>query len=270
MSDAPAIDSVAPAASGREVGWAARVGLAARATVYLLLGWLTILVAAGDQRHVDQKSVLAALANPLGGILLLIVTLGLACYALWRLSEVLVGVTGEPDGFRPRVVSLLRFFAYAALTFMAISVYVGSRQPQSGQQEQLAQGLMASDVGRSVVAVAGLALVGTGAYMAYQGVTTAFVRYFHHLPAKRAVWIVWMGRIGSTGRGIVFAITGILVVIAAWQTDPGKAGGIDYAIHAVLRAPGGQVFVLGLGAGLVIFGLYGFAEAAWRAVPDGD
>ena len=39
--------------------------------------------------------------------------IGFAAYALWRLSEVAFGVTGEKDGAGPRLISLGRAVVYA-------------------------------------------------------------------------------------------------------------------------------------------------------------
>lgn len=269
MPDSDVADTAQSIAQGEPMGWAARVGLTARAIVYLLMGWLTVLVALGERAHADQRGALTAVVTrPLGMAMVLVLALGFACYAVWRLSEVFVGVTGERDGPLPRLASLVRAIAYGALTLVALSVFLGSRQTQSGDQEQLAQSLLPSLGGRVVIGLVGVALVAVGGYMVYQGVTTAFLKYFPSLAPRRRSWVVWLGRVGTTARGIVFAVAGVLAFLAAWQAEPDKAGGIDDAVRTILDARGGSAMVLGLGAGLILFGLYGLAEAAWRRVPD--
>jgi Domain of Unknown Function (DUF1206) len=81
---------------------------------------------------------------------------------------------------------------------------------------------------------------------------------------------VWLGRAGTIARGVVFVVSGLLVVVAAWTVDPAKAGGVDQAFRTLLQEPFGTVLVVLLGAGLMLFGVYGLAEAAWRRVTDGD
>jgi len=81
---------------------------------------------------------------------------------------------------------------------------------------------------------------------------------------------VWLGRAGTIARGVVFAVSGLLVVVAAWTVDPAKAGGVDQAFRTLLQQPFGTVLVVLLGAGLSLFGAYGLTEAAWRRVTDGD
>jgi hypothetical protein len=271
MPDTDISDAAEKVAQGEHMGWAARVGLAARAIVYLLMGWLTVLVALGERAHADQRGALTAVVTrPFGMAMVLVLAIGFACYALWRLSEVFVGVTGEKDGPLPRAVSLVRAVAYSLLSLMALSVYFGSRQTQSSDQEQVAQSLMPSMGGRVLIGLVGVALVGAGCYMVYQGLTTAFLKYFPSLPPARRTAVVWLGRVGTTARGLVFIVAGQLAFLAAWQLDPDKAGGIDDAIRTTLELPAGQWIVLALGIGLILFGLYALAEAAWRRVPDGD
>ncbi len=47
-----------------------------------------------------------------------------------------------------------------------------------------------------------------------------------------------------------------------------RAGGIDEAFKSLLDEPFGPALVFLLGAGLIVFGVYGLAEAAWRRVTE--
>jgi hypothetical protein len=124
--------------------------------------------------------------------------------------------------------------------------------------------------GRWLVALAGIALVAVGLVMVREGWSAKFMRYFGHLPVALRRSVVRLGRVGTVARGIVFAVTGFLVVAAAWTATAAKAGGIDQAFKTLLAQPYGTVLVAGLGLGLVVFGIYGLAEAAWRRVTDED
>jgi hypothetical protein len=62
----------------------------------------------------------------------------------------------------------------------------------------------------------------------------------------------------------VFAFVGIFVVRAAIAFDPTKARGLDGALRSLAGASGGH-WLLGVAAvGLIVFGIYGYAEAIWR------
>src|SRR6516164_9111568 len=79
----------------------ARAGLAARGVLYILIGWVAILVAFGQtsSNQANQAGALHLLAKqPFGLVLLWLLGIGFAGYALWRLSEAAFGVTGEGNG----------------------------------------------------------------------------------------------------------------------------------------------------------------------------
>jgi type IV secretory pathway VirB2 component (pilin) len=73
-----------------------------------------------------------------------------------------------------------------------------------------------------------------------------------------------LGVVGSTARGVVIALAGVFVVVAAVREDPKKARGLDGALHELLQMTGGPVLLGLVAAGLVAFGLFGFTEARWR------
>ena len=94
----------------------ARAGLTARGVIYILVGWVAVLVALGNStREADQQGALQMLAGKSYGLVSLwLLAIGFAAYALWRLSEAAFGVTGEPPGAGPRLKSLGRAVLYSA------------------------------------------------------------------------------------------------------------------------------------------------------------
>ena len=270
-SGAAAVDAAENAANSTPMSWLARIGLTARGVVYLVMGWLAVLVATGGRAHVDQRGALTeVLAAPFGTALVWLLALGFAAYSLWRLSEAAFGVTGAPPGPGPRLQSLARAIAYAALAVTSVSLLNGSRGTQAGQQGHLAGTVMSHAGGRWLVGLVGVAVVLVGLVMVREGWSAKFLRYFGYLPATLRRAVVLLGRVGTVARGLVFAVAGVLVIAAAWTANAAKAGGIDQAFKTLLAQPYGTVLVAGLGLGLMIFGVYGLAEAAWRRVTDGD
>src|ERR1700704_4482341 len=82
----------------------ARAGLTARGVIYILVGWIALLVALGQSsREADQQGALHLLAGKSYGMVSLwLLGIGFAAYALWRLSEAAFGVTRETPRARPR------------------------------------------------------------------------------------------------------------------------------------------------------------------------
>jgi len=83
--------------------------LAGSGVLYILIGWVAILVALGQTSHqADQQGALQLLVGkPYGLVSLWLLGIGFAGYALWRLSEAAFGVTGDGNGAGPRLKSLV-------------------------------------------------------------------------------------------------------------------------------------------------------------------
>ena len=246
-----------------------RMGLGSRGAVYLLMGALTMLLALGRApKAVDQKGVIAQVVSlPAGTVITVLMIIGFLGYAIWRASEAVFGATG-PKGMHagPRLRSAARAIIYLGLAVTASLVLAGSRTQQSDQQGDAAAALMRMPFGQFLLAVIGVAVVGVGIGGMVEGYRCEFLRLFQARPAPQLTIIRHLGRVGTMARGAVIAAVGVLIIFAALAKDPEKAGGIDTTMRSLLDTPfgGGLVFVAG--AGLVSFGIYGFAEAAFRRV----
>jgi len=101
-----------------------------------------------------------------------------------------------------------------------------------------------------------------------EGMKFKFMRYFQgeHLSSTVRKWIRRLGRIGITTRGFVFIIVGILLIVAAWTHNATKATGLDGALNTLRNQPFGGLLLGVVATGLVIFGIYGLAEARYRHI----
>ena len=73
-----------------------------------------------------------------------------------------------------------------------------------------------------------------------------------------------LGVIGSCARGVVFALAGVFVIVAAVRYLPKRAGGLDVALRNLDSAPAGKWLLVAAALGLIIFGIYGLAQATRR------
>lgn len=248
---------------------AARLGLTARAFMYLLIGVLSILVAAGHSTaETDQWGAMQQINRGTGGHLLLwIVALGLAGYSLWRFSEAAFGAAGEGKRTGPRLKSFGRGCIYAVIAVMAFQVVIGrGKRSQAGRQVTLTSTVMRHTGGRVVVGLVGAAVVVVGATLVYEGVARKFERHLDlsRVSARTRRVVEVIGVVGTVARGAVFALAGIFVIQAAWDYQPKKAAGLDGALRSLRDTPVGPWLLGAAAVGLVAFGLYGFAEARWR------
>src|SRR6202035_1664226 len=192
--------------------------------------------------------------------------IGFAAYALWRLSEVAFGVTGEKDGAGPRLISLARAVVYAGFSYLTFTVISGTQHSQSRQQQDVTATVMRHTEGRWLVGIAGLIVVIVGVILISQGARRKFMKYLRTQQMSRRTRRVVevLGMIGTIARGLVFALAGALVIDAAVTHQASKAGGIDKALLTLRNQPFGEVLLMVAALGLIVFGIYGLCEARWR------
>jgi len=248
----------------------ARAGLTARGVIYILVGWVAVLVALGhSSREADQQGALHLLAGKSYGLVSLwLLGIGFAGYALWRLSEAAFGVTGEPPGAGPRLKSLARAVIYAGLSYLTFTVISGTDRSQSGRQRDITAAAMQHPAGRVLVGVVGLAIVACGITLVVEGARRKFMKYLQTArmsPRMRRV-VELLGMAGSIARGLVFTLAGALVVASAVTHKASQSGGIDKALRILRDQPFGEFLMMLAALGLVVFGVYGLCEARWRKV----
>src|SRR6266487_3704867 len=220
----------------------ARAGLVARGVIYILIGWVAILVALGQtSQHADQQGAVQLLASePYGLVLLWLLGIGFAGYALWRLSEAAFGVTGEGNGAGPRLKSLIRAVLYAGFAYLTFQIVSGSGgDSQTSRQQDLTAKVMHHSGGRWLVGIVGLAIVIAGLVLVAEGIRSKFLKYLQlsQLSPRTRRLVERLGMIGTAARGAVFALAGVLVVEAAVTYKPAKAGGIDQALLTLRNQP---------------------------------
>jgi Domain of Unknown Function (DUF1206) len=248
----------------------ARAGLAARGVIYILIGWVAVLVALGrSSREADQQGAMQLLASkPYGLVSLWLLGIGLAAYALWRLSEAAFGVTGEPPGAGPRLKSLGRAVIYAGFAYLTFAVISGSQHSQTRQQQDLTATAMHHPAGRWLVGIVGLVVVIVGLALVGQGARREFMKYLRtsQMSPKTRRAVEFLGVIGTIARGLVFALAGALVIDAAITHKASESGGMDKALLTLRDQPLGEFLMLLAALGLAVFGIYGLCEARWRRV----
>jgi uncharacterized membrane protein len=248
----------------------ARAGLTARGVIYLLIGWVAVLVALGhSSREADQQGALQLLAGkPYGLVSLWLLGIGFAAYALWRLGEAAFGVTGEPPGVGPRLISLARAVIYAGFAYLTFTVISGSQHSQTRQQQDITATVMRHTEGRWLVGLVGLVVVVIGLVLVSQGARRKFMKYLRtaQMSHRTRRVVELLGATGTIARGLVFALAGALVIDAAITHKASESGGIDKALLTLRDQPFGEYLMLLAALGLAAFGVYGLCEARWRKV----
>jgi membrane protease YdiL (CAAX protease family) len=270
ISAPDAMRSARRASDSKTAHFLARAGLIARGVIYMLIGWVAVLVALGhSSREADQQGALQMLAGkPYGLVSLWLLGVGFAGYALWRLSEAAYGVTGERPGPGPRLKSLGRAVVYAGWSYLTFTVISGTARSQSGRQQDITATAMQHPAGRALVGVVGLAIAAVGITVAVEGARKKFMKYLRtaQMNARTRRVVKRLGMTGTIARGLVFALAGVLVIDAAVTHKASESGGIDKALLTLRDQPFGEFLMMLAALGLVVFGVYGLCEARWRTI----
>ncbi|WP_438803137.1 DUF1206 domain-containing protein [Frankia gtarii] len=254
----------------RTVDIAARIGLAGRGLIYVLIGVLAVQVAFGlSNAQTNRNGALGEIKDkPFGSAVLVILVIGFLGYAAWRLLEAAVGVQDEDDEKKrtaKRVVSAARGVIYLAIAGSTISFLV-SGGGGSGEPAPWTARVMRNDAGRVLVGIVGLVVVGIGIGMIIRGAKRKFeeklktgqMSAFARKVAKPA------GLVGYIVRGVVFGLAGVFVTKAAIEFDPSEAKGLDGTLKTLAGQAYGQWLLTLCAIGLALFGIYSFFEARYR------
>jgi fumarate reductase subunit D len=251
--------------------WLARAGFIARGVIYGLIGILAFQLAfgGGASHSASQQGALQTIAaQPFGKVLLILVAIGLAGYALWRLVHALIGHGPErSDTTFERLAALASGLVYAGLCAIAVKVLTGSGG-SSGNAHKTTAGVFGWPGGTWLVGIAGAALIGAGLYQGYRGITKDFLKdsKTEDMGPRIRTWIEWIGTFGHLARMVVMGLVGVFLIKAAVDFNPSKAVGLDGALAKVQHASYGP-FLLGVvAAGLIAFGVYSLSDARYRRI----
>lgn len=248
----------------------ARTGYFARGVVYTIIGFFAVLAAVGSAENKDTKGALDTLLNqPFGTVLIAVLIIGLVSYAVWRLFQSIMDPDEhgtDPKGLAVRIGLLTSAFTYTLLAFYALSMIAFSGSGSGGDGESPAQ-MIAGFVGSRPVSL-GLALIFAGVAIAHW-VKAAKRKYADHLKASDQVmaYIHPISIAGLAARGGVFAILSVMLVFRGLTAEDGSGTpGIKDAMEFVQDLPFGAVLLAAMGAGVIMFAAYSFAEAIWREI----
>jgi hypothetical protein len=250
----------------------ARVGYAAKALLYITVGYLASQTALGPGGKVtDTQGALREVHDvSYGRALLFVVALGLLGYGLWRVVEAVM----DPErrgtdwkGLAVRAGFLVRglFHGVLALTAFrfALQERTGAARDQAREWTARAFDLPAGEL---LVSLAAAYVAGYGAYQFYRAWSPKMQRHLHlsELPQEISRWVLAVSRFGIAARGVIFCFTGFFLIRAVLRHDAAEAGGLRESLRA-LAALGRWPFIA-VAFGLVAYGLYELVNARYRRI----
>lgn len=233
----------------------ARVGLIAKGVSYGLVGVLALKLALGDGGAAtsNQGAMQHLAGTSFGTIVLVLLAIGLAAYAIWRLIQAWQGTE--------RFANAARFLIYGALTYSAVRILTGSgQQSQNKSAHKTTAAVFSWPGGTWLVGLVGAILIGIGLYQLYMGVSRKFEEKWRGQSKVGNV----VGVIGHIARFVVLALVGAFAIKAAVDYNPQQAVGLDGALQKLAHESYGS-FLLGItAAGLVAYGIFCFVDARYR------
>jgi heme/copper-type cytochrome/quinol oxidase subunit 2 len=250
----------------------------AKGSVYAIIGIFALLESLGaggetlDPAGVMQ-SVGSAGSEAFGGILLVLLALGLACYALWKLVQ---GVT-DPDGKGSDAHGMLRRVGYVGsaaihgvLAYTAAQSVFGAED--TSEDAMTASAMAYGPLGRIFVGVVGLIVIGVGLYQLYAAYTAKFRGdlELHGMSDAEQRWVTLAGRAGTAARAVAIGVAGAFVILAAYQADADEVRGLGEALELLQHQPLGSYMLAIMAVGLIVYGAFMFAIARYRRIEPAD
>jgi hypothetical protein len=255
----------------------ARFGYAARGVVYAVIGLLAVQTAYSGRgsRNLAQdatpRGALRTIAEQ-SRLLLVLVAVGLAGYALWRFVQGGLDTENkgsDAKGWVKRASMIASGVVYAGLALAAARLASGHGGSTGGNGYQsLTADLMSKPFGRWLVVLAGLGVIASGFYQLYDAWSKKFrnrLKLQEMSPDEERL-ATRAGQAGLAARGVVFLLSGWFLVQAGLRYDPSEAQGLGGALETLSRQPSGP-WLLGLVAlGLIAYGAFSFLQARYRRI----
>jgi hypothetical protein len=242
------------------------IGLVARGLLYLVLAWLALMLVVGrPNEEVDTRGALHELARRgAGTVVLVLLVIGFAGFALWHLYVALRPGSGACEA-KDRLADGARAFVYGALCALSVS-FLTAPKPR-GNTDQSGRtwtaDLLDWSGGQLLVGAAGVSVGLVGLWLVWRAFSGGPQDEHAVLEAapRAPESLRRLAAIGNVARGVVVALVGMFLVIAAVEYDPNQAVGLDGALRRVLDESYGEVLIVLVAVGLASFGVYSIARA---------
>jgi hypothetical protein len=253
----------------------ARAGYAAKGAVYVLVGGLALLAAAGSGGATtgSRGAMRTILTGPFGRVALALIAFGLVGFALWCFVRAFLDPQRDGTsarGWARRAGEFGKGVVNGALAVGAVGLLRGTSASRGDGQNvrDWTARLMSFPMGAWLVAVVGLGVLAYGLQQVYRGFTADMKDPLDLGKAGTAArsWAVRLSRFGTAARGVVFAIIGVFLTLSAYHANPREAKGVGEALHTLAQQPYGPVLLGIVALGLVAYGAYQLLLARYRRI----
>lgn len=248
-----------------------RFGFVVRGLIWGLMGAFAIAAVFKWSRAIDLYGAVTVLeSNPFRVPLAFLATIGLAGYALWGWFRAIADPLQrgkDVNGIIARVGFLSSAVSYTLLALFAAQVgFAGpAAAGHSASQALLVATVVAAFEGVGLVFVISAFLIVIGLGQLLDAWRAPFRKDVLTPDAPRGrAWVtwIWLGRTGLLARGVLFLLSGGLI-LAAGLTGAAWSISFAHAFESLLGFPAGAVLLTLLGLGMVALGLHSLGGARW-------
>ncbi|MCR5878287.1 DUF1206 domain-containing protein [Phenylobacterium sp. J367] len=253
---------------------AARGGYLAYGAVYLSMGAIAVLAAAGVAPQAESPvGALEAWGDwPPGIALLWLAGLGLFALAGWRTLQSVFDVDRLGRGLSALCARAGLAFSGLAALGLGVSVFfildaiedLKELDDQVQTREAVARALDLPG-GELIVSLVGLTILGVGVGNMIRAFSDHFGRTLA-CDADTARVAGWLGRIGHFARGLAMIPAGAFIVYAGVSARAGEARSLGGALQELRDLPLGPLALALIGAGLAAFGAFSVMEGCKRPI----
>lgn len=252
---------------GQKRAWAkpmARAGYAVRGLIYTVIGGFAVLAAVGTGETMGSKDALRVfLSTAAGNWLAFLLVIGLGFYALWRLVQAVLDTDNHGWDAKGTLIRTGLFgsgIAYAMLASYTFSLSLGTG---GGGGEEWSQTLATFVGERWTAALFAIALAAVGAAHLLKAYREKYAR---HLKADQKTMRILhpLAKAGLSARGLVFLVLAFLLGTRSVgdQDQASSRAALDF----IQALPFGWLLLTAVGAGLLAFSAYSYAEALYREI----
>lgn len=254
-------------------GWIARIGLGARALVYLAISGLLLDAAFTSKQDdgVTPSDAFKAIEATSGGrILLLCLGAGLFLYALWRYQQALLDTDrmgNDAKGIFARLGMVSSGTSYALVGFAACAVALDADDGGGGgKTEETAKWLMHQPFGSWLVGLGGLTLIGIGIAQVWRTRSDQWKKSLDLSGwARRTTPLI---EFGIAGRGILFGLVGGFLLLGGIQAEPADVKGLAATLGWLRAQPFGFWLFIASAIAIGAYGLYSGVQSLRHRFPD--
>jgi hypothetical protein len=257
-----------PAAPALDV--VTRIGFGAKGIVTILVGVLALRFALrrGGAITGQEGAVELVLREPFGRLMLAVLAVGLAAYALWMFVAAFVDPERKGESFQG-IAERLGFFAtgigYALLALTAFNLLLGRKGGGRFDLQHVIATVLTPHVGRVLVGLAGLIIMTAGVLQLRLGVTGRFRKLLRSgMSSLERLATGVSGTVGYVTLGILSLIAGWSLVEVAVEYDPSEASGWSEALWLLSGIGQGRRLLAAAALGLICYGLYFILQVRYR------